>query len=190
MFLRISQVLTWWTTELKTRFDRNDQDVLRALGDVVLNRSLDKNSYKIFSAHFGIDVDLLESGKKIFLKFIEENGTKSVISDADEDFIEVGTAADLVQTMLHYDLDSVLPLFWKVSRILAVIPATSCSAERSFSALRRMKTYLQSTMGQNGLNNLASINIERAASNCVLQLQMNEIIDTFGRRKNRNSLLF
>ena len=32
--------------------------------------------------------------------------------------------------------------------ILAVIPATSCSAERSFSALRRLKTYLRNTMGQ------------------------------------------
>ena len=178
------------TTELKSRFDKNDQDVLCALGDVVLNRSPDKNSYKIVSAHYGIDVDLLESEKKIFLKFIEENETKSVMSDADEDFIKVGTAADLVQTMHHYDLDSVLPLFWKVSRILAVIPATSCSAERSFSALRRMKTYLRSTMGQDRLNNLAIINIERAASNRVLQLQMNEIIDTFGRRKNRDSLLF
>ena len=178
------------TTELKSRFDKNDQDVLCALGDVVLNRSPDKNSYKIVSAHYGIDVDLLESEKKIFLKFIEENETKSVMSDADEDFIKVGTAADLVQTMHHYDLDSVLPLFWKVSRILAVIPATSCSAERSFSALLRMKTYLRSTMGQDRLNNLAIINIERAASNRVLQLQMNEIIDTFGRRKNRDSLLF
>ena len=31
--------------------------------------------------------------------------------------------------------------------ILAVIPATSCSAERSFSGLRRLKTYLRNTMG-------------------------------------------
>ena len=35
-----------------------------------------------------------------------------------------------------------------VVHILAVIPATSCSAERSFSALRGLKTYLRSTMGQ------------------------------------------
>ena len=85
---------------------------------------------------------MLESEKKIFLKFIEENETKSVMSDADEDFIKDRTAADLVQTMHHYDLDGVLPLFWKVSRILAAIPTNSCSAEQSFSALRKMKTYI------------------------------------------------
>ena len=35
-----------------------------------------------------------------------------------------------------------------VVHILAVIPATLCSAERSFSALRRLKTYLRNIMGQ------------------------------------------
>ena len=41
--------------------------------------------------------------------------------------------------------------------ILAVIPATSCSAERSFSALRRLKTYLRNTMGQERINSIALI---------------------------------
>ena len=45
-------------------------------------------------------------------------------------------------------------------------------------------------MGQDRLNNLAITSIERAALNRVLQLQMNEIIDTFGQRKNIDSLLF
>ena len=48
----------------------------------------------------------------------------------------------------------------------------------------------RSTMGQDKLNNFAIINIERAATNRVLQLQMNDIIDTFVTRKNRNFLLF
>jgi len=43
------------------------------------------------------------------------------------------SAADLVKTMRRYNLDSVLPLFRKVARILAVISATS--TERSFSGL-------------------------------------------------------
>ena len=41
-----------------------------------------------------------------------------------------------------------------VVHILAVIPATSCSAERSFSALRRLKTYLRNTMGQQRVSNV------------------------------------
>ena len=57
-----------------------------------------------------------------------------------------------------------------VVHILAVIPATSCSAERSFSALRRLKTYLHNTMGQQSVSNvhIALINIERAYANSVV----------------------
>ena len=68
-----------------------------------------------------------------------------------------------------------------VVHILAVIPATSCSAERSFSALRRLKTYLRS---------IALINIERAYANCVVNNDMDRIIDIFGRRNGRDSYFF
>jgi len=40
-------------------------------------------------------------------------------------------------------------------KLLMTCPASSCEAERSFSALRRLKTYLRSTMTQKRLSNLA-----------------------------------
>ena len=40
-------------------------------------------------------------------------------------------------------------------KLFLTIPVTTASAERSFSALRRLKTYLRSTMTQNRLNNIA-----------------------------------
>ena len=39
-------------------------------------------------------------------------------------------------------------------RLLLVNPASSASAERSFSSLRRLKTYVRSTMGQARLNHV------------------------------------
>ena len=39
-----------------------------------------------------------------------------------------------------------LPERHELLRIVLTIPITTCSAERSFSALRRLKTFLQSTM--------------------------------------------
>jgi len=38
--------------------------------------------------------------------------------------------------------------------LLLVVPATSATAERSFSALRWLKIYLRATMGQARLNSL------------------------------------
>ena len=40
-------------------------------------------------------------------------------------------------------------------RIFATLPVTTASSERSFSAMRRLKTYLKSTMGEQRLTSLA-----------------------------------
>ena len=48
---------------------------------------------------------------------------------------------------------------WVLMKILLVMPATSDSSERSFSGLRRIKTYLRTTMTQKRLNDLMVLNI-------------------------------
>ena len=83
-----------------------------------------------------------------------------------------------------------LPEFAKALKILAVIPATSCSAERSFSSLRRLKTYLRSSMGQERLSNLALLHIEREYVIKILKEDMEKMINTFGKRSGRNNYFF
>lgn len=46
-------------------------------------------------------------------------------------------------------------------RLLLVNPASSATAERSFSGLRRLKTYLRSTCGQRCLNSLAICHVHK-----------------------------
>ena len=59
----------------------------------------------------------------------------------------------------------VLPLI----ETLAVIPVTSCSAEHSFSCLRRLKNYTRSsTMDQDRLSSLAMCTIHRETANKVI----------------------
>ena len=84
-------------------------------------------------------------------------------------------------------LFDMFPGFSNVVYILAVIPTTSCPAERSFSALCRLKTYLHSTLGQQRVSNILLINIERAYANSVVNNDMDRIIDIFGRRNGRDS---
>ena len=43
-----------------------------------------------------------------------------------------------------------------------------CSAERSFTGLRRLKPYLRSTVEQQRFSNIALINIEREYANSVV----------------------
>ena len=83
-----------------------------------------------------------------------------------------------------------VPELAKVIKIFTVIPATSCSAERSFSSLRRLKTYLRNTCGQERLSSLAILHIETEFVNRVLREDMEQMIDVFGGRLGRNSQFF
>ena len=88
------------------------------------------------------------------------------------------------------DLFDMFPEFSKVVHILAVIPVTSCSAERSFSRLRRLKTYLRSTMRKQRVSNIALVNTEREYANSVVNNDIDRIIDIFGHRNGRDSYFF
>jgi hypothetical protein len=61
-------------------------------------------------------------------------------------------------------------------RLLLVVPASSASAERSFSGLRRLKTWLRSTMSQKRLNHLAVLN---AHTDLVDSIDMKELSTKF-----------
>lgn len=53
------------------------------------------------------------------------------------------------------------PSISKLLKIIATLPVTTATPERSFSTLRRLKTYLRSTMGDDRLNGLAQLHVHR-----------------------------
>lgn len=56
------------------------------------------------------------------------------------------------------------------------MPATNAASERSFSTLRRIKTYLRSTMSQERLNHLMILHIHRELTD---KLDLIETANTF-----------
>ena len=91
----------------------------------------------------------------------------------------------MLETMHENDLFDMLAVFPNAVHILGVIPVTLCSAERSFSVLHRLKTYLRSTMGNNVSVTLN--NIERAYANSVVNNDMDRIIAIFGSQNGKDS---
>ena len=65
-------------------------------------------------------------------------------------------------------------------RIFCTIPVTTSTAERSFSTLRRLKTYLRNTMGQTRLNGLALLNIHRQ-----LGVTSDEVVNILARNPRK-----
>ena len=66
--------------------------------------------------------------------------------------------------------------------LFLTIPVTVASAERSFSKLKLIKSYLRSTMGQGRLSGLATLSIE---NDRACQLDVKDIIHDFAERKSR-----
>ena len=115
------------------------------MGEIVFSRSPSINNIQTVSNVYGVDSEMLSSAKSIFENY--DCG----------DPCQRKNAAVMVKTMHQNGLHDILPVLYKVTSILATIPVTSCSAERSFSALHRIKRFLRSTMGQGRLSSVAVI---------------------------------
>ena len=72
------------------------------------------------------------------------------------------------------------PNIFTLITILLTLPVTTCTSERSFSTLRRLKTYLRNTTGTTRMNDLALLNIYRAHSPCP-----RDVIDRFSDSSRR-----
>ena len=93
------------------------------------------------------------------------------------------TSALEMLTFLHDNqLQEVYPNLWIALRIALTLPVTVASAERSFSKLKLIKTYLRSSIGQERLSGLAVISINRDVAQ---KLSYDDLIADFAARKSR-----
>lgn len=82
-------------------------------------------------------------------------------------------------------MSSAFPQLCSLLRAALTIPVSSASAERSFSSLKRIKTYLRSKMDQHRLSNLSLISIERDLSKTV---DYDKVLDKFASISRRIAL--
>lgn len=76
--------------------------------------------------------------------------------------------------------EDLFPTIHGLLKIFVTLPISNASAERSFSTLRRLKTWLRSTMSQDRMTGLALLNIYYE-----FLLDPNEVIDEYASTGNR-----
>ena len=87
----------------------------------------------------------------------------------------------MVQYLIRSDgksiaLKNMIPEYMKLLELLLILPVFICTAEYSFSALRRLKTYTRATVSQYRLNHIALLSVH---SDLVRELNIDGIVNEF-----------
>lgn len=106
---------------------------------------------------------------------------------------ECKSPRQLLCFLAHNDLMQTVPEATKLLQLVLTIPATTASVERSFSALKRLKTYSRNRTDQGRLSSLAIISIETER---LLKLKenkedfYNKVTDIFVQKDRRMDFIY
>lgn len=146
---------------IKERFDQPGYKVYSCLEGVILKAAAG-NNYTAELAEVekmyaeDINVPLLQTQLPLLKSCCKGNisieGVKSALLD-------LGTGRKLLSEVTT------------IMKLILVMPASNATSERSFSALRRLKTYLRSTMSQVRLNSLLLLHVHKDKTDALDLLQ-------------------
>ena len=108
------------------------------------------------------------SSSGLLVGCISESAVSVVICNSVSQLKAITTVRSLAEILKSSTL--AMGMFSEVVKLLKIfltIPVTIATAERSFSALRRLKTYLRSIMTQEQLNNVMLFHCHKERSDCI-----------------------
>src|ERR1700722_1790722 len=132
---------------IANRFDENMISDILLMEKLFLTKELlNEDELKQLSKQCSLNYDDLRGGQRLY---------KTKMTNSQETMVEI------TSFILKNHLNVSLPVMKELFKIQCTIPVNSCECERSFSLLRRTKTYLGNTTGRDRLSGLALLNIER-----------------------------
>ena len=166
--------------QIQERFSENDMEIIQHIETILLADNVSTVSLQVFeqvSQFYDIDKDNLKAELRVFTNLLREKHQQQAIGQSDENYKVLCERKDVLS---DNGTRAVFPVLSKLMQIFWTIPITSCSAERSFSCLRRLKNYLRNTMGQERLSALALINIEKE-----IAIDADKVVDDFAKNSSR-----
>ncbi|XP_049955142.1 52 kDa repressor of the inhibitor of the protein kinase-like [Schistocerca serialis cubense] len=158
-----------------------------------------KASFEIFCLHPKVmksqsDIDMkriIENIKRFYGDLLDNltEEARTWISIWKRDKVTEGDIAELSLTDL-LDKAKFLPAIASVLKIALSLPATTCSAERSFSTLWRVKTWLRTTMADNRLSCLCMVSVHCDKIKSEEESFIEKVVDSYGKDPRRIQFLF
>jgi len=149
--------------ELETRFPVNDMEKIAALEQLVVNAALGKP----YEMHEKAALEYLDEDVKSN-DFLDEVSTLRSLNFRGKDFH--GLVEFFASNMIKIEA---FPEVVKAIKLLLTVPVSAATAERSFSVLRRIKSWDRASMGQEVLNFLGVLFVHKP------QLDLDEVAKAF-----------
>ena len=163
--------------EVSRRFDQENFHMYIRVEQLLLQaasagRILDEN-LKETCKHFGDDFDHLRLKNQLAILHDLVGLVNPTLQDIQKAILALDTTSCLFSEVL------------KLIKMLYVIPASTASAERSFSSLRRLKTYLRNSMTSQRLNHMMVLYAHKELTDQLdLRRVASEFISSNERRKH------
>ncbi|XP_074337197.1 uncharacterized protein LOC141674387 [Apium graveolens] len=113
---------------------------------------------------------------------LDDEGLKEMLPTAAYEYEIPWNSLKILEFVKKMDM---FPNVLVAYRVLLTIPITVASAEWSFSKLKLIKSYLQTSMSQDRLNGLALLSIEKKM---LKNIDVEHIIDDFASKNARRDL--
>lgn len=174
-------------TQLESRFQNYEKLKFLELGDTT--------RFSIYSQHFPTEAldSLFQNYETYFDSVKLRVELQTVFSPLHKETFHGKSLSELIKKMIESETSEILPNAFKLFCLIATIPSTSASVERSFSCLNRVKTFLRNSMTQERLSALACISIEKGILHKLQSRPTwnDDLIDRFAKKKDRRvNLLF
>ncbi len=166
-------VLDAFLSEMSRRFDEKNVNIMQAI------QACNPHSTNFFSSSallplieaYDLDEDAIEMEAKLARKTL---GKKD----------NVNTIINVISSLIP--LKDAFPELLQLTRISMTVAVNTAHCERSFSALKRIKTYLCSTMSEQRLSDLAILSIEREF---LSLLSLEKVVEIFNSHSNNRRIM-
>lgn len=171
--------------QLKIRFEQREFQAVCDMEEMLLNAAngrqfdIPKSLAELYVKD--INLDRLKIQLKMLPDFMK------AVNETVKDITNVRTICDALTSDSSMLGKKMLSEVATILQIYLTLPVTTSTAERSFSVLRRLKTWLRSTMTQERMNNLLLLHVHKTLTDT---LDLKQIADEFSSVNERRIQFF
>jgi len=172
-----NNIIDVYISELQIRFSKNEFKSIIAMYSLIMLKNEKEHAEYNYN-------DLIKYDKLVDLERLKTESSSFINYKIKFDNLNWKDLNNVIKNFVENDLKSFYQEIFKLLKIYLTIPISSAEAERAFSVLKLLKTWLRTAMED---DRLSALGIIKMASNMIIDYEL--ILEEFIKIKERRLLL-